>query len=265
MERPVAGRATVNQIDVLWDLTDAAGQDYRIVFEARSHRHPIKQGALHAFRSVVDDIQDDARPVIGVMVTTSRYQPGAKDVAGFYGLLVLELREPTPTDLQNRHEIVVTIAVQRPIIEQVVFEAVEVYDETAHRSAALLERLTVSPPDGQAGEPRSLDRLLTDGELGQLGEPRVVHPVRRAFDPPQVLRVDGQPVASIQAVTAQVGEIAAPPVTVVITGPRSVALLLRDALTGARVWLGHDGEVWTVDFDQLRSQTAGVQWTATGG
>lgn len=58
-------QATDNQIDVLWDFNDAEGKPRRIVFEAPSYKDTIKQGALHAFRSVVDDIQDEARPVEG--------------------------------------------------------------------------------------------------------------------------------------------------------------------------------------------------------
>ncbi len=98
----IKGRGTKNQIDVLWDLIDAADQPHRVVFEARSYRSRIKQGALHAFRSVVDDIQDPARPVTGVMVTTTGYQSGATGVASTYGLVVLELRSPIAADLADR-------------------------------------------------------------------------------------------------------------------------------------------------------------------
>jgi hypothetical protein len=98
----VPGRGIVNQIDVLWDFADARGQPQRVVFEARSYRRRVEQGKLHAFRSVVDDIQDTARPVTGAMVTTVGYQSGAKDIASTYGLLVLELRAPTGADLANR-------------------------------------------------------------------------------------------------------------------------------------------------------------------
>lgn len=58
---------------MLWDFTDAAGRTHRVVFEARDHKNPIKQGSLHAFRWIVDDLQAEDRPVDGVMVTTTGY------------------------------------------------------------------------------------------------------------------------------------------------------------------------------------------------
>ena len=54
------------------------------------------------------------------MVTTMGYQRGAKRVAETYGLLVLELRPPTPRDLDNRLEaIVVTINPVIPVVTEV--------------------------------------------------------------------------------------------------------------------------------------------------
>ena len=93
--------ATANQIDVLWDFTDADGKGHRVAFEARDHKNRIKQSSFHAFRSVIDDTQSEERPVEGVMVTTTGYQSDATRIAETYGLLVLELRPPTPQDLAN--------------------------------------------------------------------------------------------------------------------------------------------------------------------
>ncbi len=52
--------------------------------------------------------------------------------------------------------------------------------------------------------------------------------------------------ALVQAVTARVGDVKAPPVTVTVTGPE-IAWLLRNSLTGARAWIAEDGRVWTTE------------------
>lgn len=236
----VAGRSTSNQIDVLWDLTDANGQPTRIVFEAKSHKRPIDQGRLHAFRSVVDDIQDDGRPVSGVMVTTVGYQKGARSVTSTYGLVVLELRAPTAADMAGRVESVhVTIVAQALVVRDVRFDAIEVYDEAA---AGLVEigQVELEGPAGRV----PLDRHLLDGEIGTLGAPRPPHTIRRVFDPPADLWVGGVRAATVQAVEAVVGDEMAPPATFVVGGLRDVAWMIRNALTGARAWIAEDGRIW---------------------
>lgn len=242
----VQGRATTNQIDVLWDFTDADDKRHRIVFEARDHKNPIKQGSLHAFRSVVDDIQSDTRPVEGVMVTTTGYQQGAKRVAETYGLLVLELRPPTPHDLDNRLEaIVVTINPVIPVVTEVGIEVIDMLDPAAWESRDPWAPLEIqSDPDQMT---ISLQRVLTDGELGTLDAPRALHRVQRLFEPAATLLLNHKPVATLHAVSATVGSSAAPPVTVTVGGLKTVAWMLRDALSGSRLWFGEHGAVWSTD------------------
>lgn len=140
----VSGRSTTNQIDVVWDLTDSDGNRSRIVFEARSYARRVDQLRLHAFRSVVDDIQDLDRPVTGVMVTTAGYQSGARGVASTYGLVVLELREPNEKDLAGRaHEVHVTTVAQMPVIRDVRFEATETAAEPEALRALAVVPMTV--------------------------------------------------------------------------------------------------------------------------
>lgn len=238
----VKGRSTTNQIDVVWDLTDAAGEPRRIVFEARSYGRAVDQGRLHAFRSVVDDIQDPGRPVTGVMVTTTGYQRGARAVAETYGLVVLELRQPTNEDLAIRVASVhVTMNMQVPVVRDVRVEALEVHDETAAGAGlVLLDGVELSLPAGR----KPLADLLLEGELGVLGRGRPPHPVRRKFDPPVDLWIGGVRTATVRAVDAVAGDLAAPPATFVIGGLRDVAWMVRHALTGARAWIAEDGRVW---------------------
>jgi hypothetical protein len=75
LERDVlmAGRATENQIDVLWEFREASGLVVRLLFECRSYRRRINQQALHSWRSVVDDVSDRGIETIGVMVSSTGY------------------------------------------------------------------------------------------------------------------------------------------------------------------------------------------------
>ncbi|GMA85879.1 hypothetical protein GCM10025868_11290 [Angustibacter aerolatus] len=61
----------------------------RVLFECKHYKRKVDQGKLHAFRSVLDDIQD-AVPTYGVFVTTVGYQSGASSLPETYGLTVLE-------------------------------------------------------------------------------------------------------------------------------------------------------------------------------
>lgn len=243
----VAGRSTVNQIDVLWDFVDAQEQPQRVVFEARSYRRRVDQGKLHAFRSVVDDLQAADRPVKGVMITTTGYQSGAKNIASTYGLVVLELRAPTAADFAGRlGGVALTITAATPIIQDVKFEAVEIYDEDFATTLVEPGAISIEHAEGKA-DYGPLDELLCRDELGPPGQPRTVHKVRREFDPPAVLLVYGARTALVQAVTARVGEVAAPPVTFSVGGAETIAWLLRDSLAGSRAWIAENGLVWTTD------------------
>jgi hypothetical protein len=243
----LVGRATTNQIDVLWDFTDADGKAHRVVFEARDYKNPIKQGSLHAFRSVVDDVQSEDRRVDGVMVTTTGYQRGAKRIADTYGLLVLELRPPTPDDLANRLEaVVITINPVIPVVTDIAIEVVDMLDPKAWEIRDPWAPLEIQE-EGSDQAPLALQRVLTDGELGTLDAPRALHRVERVFESPATLALNHQPVATLHAVAAKVGSSAAPPVTVTVGGLKSVAWMLRDALSGSRLWFGEHGAIWNTN------------------
>lgn len=67
------------------------------------------------------------------------------------------------------------------------------------------------------------------------------------FDPPQVLRIRCKQVALLGAVTADVGNSQGPSTRVTVGGLENVVWMLRNALTGARVWFAQDGRVWTTE------------------
>lgn len=244
-DQVVQGKATANQLDVVWDLRDAAGNARRVVFEAKQYKRSVEQGRLHALSSVVRDIQSEQRPVTGVMVTTTGYQRGAKAVAETYDLLVLELREPEERDWRGRvRAIGITMQTQMPVITDLRVEASDTAEDAEGSMTAAVEHLMLIEPDEP---PRPLVNVLTAGELGTLGHPRPPHPVRRQLSPPTALHYEGRWVANVVAVEATVGDASAPPVTITIDGAKDVAYVIRDALSGARVWLAHDGRIWTTD------------------
>jgi hypothetical protein len=245
-DQVLAGRSGPSQIDVVWDFRDASGSPRRVIFEAKSYGRSITREKLHTLRSVVADLQDPARPVTGVMVTKTGYQSGAKEVATTHGLLVLELREPTAADLTGRI-LNVTVVIQPQLVlfpRTLRVEAAEVVDETAGGSTAI-EDVTIVRAGQPSDAPERLKDILLAGELGTLGEPRPLHEVRRTFDPPAQMLVGGRLVALITALVCEVGEEAAEPI--VVTSTRDIAWLIRDAITGARVWVSDDGGYWSTD------------------
>jgi hypothetical protein len=244
-DEDIKGHATTNQLDVVWDFRDERGQPHRVVFEARSYKSDIKQGQLHAFRSVVDDIQDPDRPVTGVMVTTARYQVGARRVASTYGVVVLELREPADGELDGQlKQIILNATPALAIVENLRFEDVELLVESFDSGLAILGAFEIRLPDGQV---IAMSNLLCDAELGNLNDLKPVHEVRRSFNSPVVLRMDGHDVARIRAVSASVGDFLASPATATVAGPQAVAWVLCNSLTGATAWIAEGGEYWVID------------------
>jgi hypothetical protein len=244
----VQGRGANNQVDVLWDFTDAAGRDQRMIFEAKSYARAVDQGRLHTLRSVVDDIQDARRPVTGAMITTRGYQRGARSIAETYGLLVLELRVPESDDLRGRvSQITVKAVTQRPVITDVEFRAVEIYDSSANGTEHAIWRMTLVPRGGDLGAGQPLHVNLAAGELGPLGQPRSAHRVVRTFDPPLELWIDDTRTALLHGIEATVGETIDQAATFRVGGLDSLAYMVRNALTDARVWFATNGRIWETD------------------
>lgn len=247
LERNVAvqGRATSNQMDVLWDLRDAVGQPIRLVFECRSYAKPITQQALHSWRSVIDDITFDDVLTVGVMVTRTGYQAGARRLAETYGIVILELRTPAERDLESRvARITVSMTPRMPHVRSFQVQAVEQFSAEANVTAFLGE-FDVVHADGRR---ESLMDLLFVGELNSMNEdPTPFHRIVRRFDPPVVLRHVERPVARIAALAADVGETEDEPAEIVIRGLDQVAWVLKNTITGAHIWFAEDGRFWTTE------------------
>ncbi len=237
------GRATANQIDVLWEFVDANGQPGRLVFECRSHKAAIKQQAMHSWRSVVDDVAVDGVATVGVMVTTTGYQSGAQDVAETYNVVILELREPTPADTENRLcAIDFSIRLRLPRVVDFEIDAVEMFSD--QNKVAVLDG-DLSIDDGGGGRQPALD-LLFAGEMNSIeGPPTPFHRVVRSFDPPRTLFVEGEPLARVRTVAATIGEVEGDPFEFRVGGLETVAWMLKNTLSGHRVWFAEDGHIWS--------------------
>jgi hypothetical protein len=101
--------------------------------------------------------------------------------------------------------------------------------------------------EGSDQAPLALQQVLTDGEVGTLEAPRALHRVERVYEPPATVALNQQPVPTLHCVAATVGSSAAPPMTLTVGGLKSVAWMLRDALSGSRLWFGEDSGVCSTD------------------
>jgi hypothetical protein len=237
------GRSTANQIDVLWEFLDSNGSPGRMVFECRSFASAIKQQALHSWRSVVDDIAIDDVATVGMMATTTGYQSGAQDIAETYGIVILELREPAEADTANRlWAIDVTL---RPRLPRVVDFQVDAIEALSDQLEVRVLGSELMIEDGGGGRQAALEILLA-GEINDINSPPTpFHRVVRAFDPPRVMFIEGEPLARVRAIAATVGEIDGDPFEFRVGGLENVAWMLKNTLSGARVWFALDGRIWS--------------------
>ena len=244
LERNVVlqGKATTNQIDVVWEF-EAGDRVHRILLECRNYKRKLTQGAVHAFRSVVDDLNDEQVPCIGVMVTRTGYQPGAKAVAETYGVIILELRHPDDADLRNRVTTVqITMVPRIPVFDQVHIQVEDDY-EGEQGPFNVLNADTQIQEEGK--EPRSLLELIMEGEINAIDqEPTPIHPVRRTFDPPARLVIEGIATGRIREISALVGEKEADPYDLTVGGLTNLSWMVKETLGGARAWFTQEGKMY---------------------
>jgi hypothetical protein len=229
------GSSTTHQIDVLWEFREVNSSLRRIIIECRRfYSGSLKQAHVFAFKGVVDDLNTGNLPTTGVMVTVQGYQKGAQSVANSYGVVILQLREPTTIDLKGRlRQIRVEVEVRMPYIgPEVQIQAVRMLaDYTPQRILANEYGLLLAN-----GTSILLQDLLWSEVIGSLDAPPVApHPVTRTFSPPAVLTLRGEPLAQITEVTASVGETLVPASSVAVAGSE-LAWMIANVLDGTRVW-----------------------------
>ena len=236
------GRGTTNEVDVLWEgWIDST--EHRIVVECKHYGRKVDQGRLHTFRSVLDDIADDV-PTTGVFVTTVGYQSGAQSLAETYGIVVLELRPPSPADLAGRvTQIVLSISARMEVVDDVHVEAHWVADrcDASDVLEAVVDEAVIVYSDGSEV---SLREALTTGERSPLGSPPTPpHLVVRDFPGDTLLTLSGRPVVCVRRITATVGDSDSKATHTIGPGSDGIAHILRDAITGSTVWFEKEGRI----------------------
>lgn len=158
----VQGKAEHHQIDVLWEAPTAFGGPFTVLFECKKHARRVEKKDLMAFRTLVDDVAAVRGETVGVFVVSSGYQSGAVNIASTYGIVILELREPTPNDLRGRALVTsLELRIQVPVITG--WDIVASGENAAENRA---ERVStdhpVVLPDGSVS---TLGRIVTEGVL----------------------------------------------------------------------------------------------------
>ena len=87
--------AKKHQIDVYWKF-EKGRIPYEAIVQAKDWQSRVKLGQLLEFKSVQDDLPG---PPLGIFVTQSGYQRGAKEFAAANGIILYELREPSKTNI----------------------------------------------------------------------------------------------------------------------------------------------------------------------
>jgi hypothetical protein len=179
------------------------------------------------------------------MVTTTGYQSGAQTVAETWGVVILQLREPTSKDLEKRlAKIVVAADVRMPFIGQDVAVHAEQMLGDEPRDAVLASEFGLL---GEGGGNIALPDFLWAGVLGGFDEPPVApHRVTRKFDPPAVLTLRGEPLARITSVAATVGEVRLETDPFVIGG-HPMAWMIANVLDSTRVWFTDTDRTYVSD------------------
>ena len=244
----LTGRSAANQIDVVWEFLTPEGMPWRVIIECRRFRTRLKMKDVHAWRSVVDDLDTPELPTLGVMVTSTGYQSGAQVVAETYGVVILLLREPTEADFAGRvTRVRVDIAFRKPVISSLRVTATEQFGEFP----------TGPVPVGSCGlilaDGTTLplaDHLLA-GELGELRDPPApLHEVVRSFDPPAVLTLGGQRRLKVASITATVGEQVMDVPSIAVNGREGLAQVVANVLESTSLWFTDRGTFYTSDDGQ---------------
>jgi len=230
------GKKTKNQIDV--QITKG-GQSSRVIIECRdkTHRNKIDLDEVRTFATVVRHM--DAR---GIMVTTTDYTEGARDLGDDEGIQLLTLRPFQDTDAEGRlMAIEVNIRVVNPVPDSVVIKPVdESLDGQQHRVSPS------APITGASNEQATIGDLIWSMMVAPLeGEaPSGNQSSELAFDPPVTVNNDGQMV-DIVAICVQYHVEVSETRCRVDAGARIAELVLR-TLDGS-----FDRVIWSEDLKRF--------------
>jgi hypothetical protein len=233
----IQGASTKWALDVVWEFEDTSGR-HLVFFECRYMKQALKQESLIAVKGRRDDLAATADTVSAVIVSRTGFQSGALDVAGFYGLIVLELRRPTPTDWHGRvREIRVSMRVFVPDISGLEWNWIDLLPNVSG-GTVLLQNLSFR----QAGKTVSIVNLLYSDE-GAGFEERPVQPIERSFEPVvEAYLPDGQLLGTLDKMRANVG-VKSMTQTITISGDILVAYYVKEALRGDEAFILADGRI----------------------
>lgn len=99
----IQGKSTKHQIDIFWEYL-IAGVNHKVAIECKNYNKRISKGIISSFHGVLTDIGNTN----GIIVTKVGFQKGAKEYADFYGINLIELREPKPEDWKGKIRILTT-------------------------------------------------------------------------------------------------------------------------------------------------------------
>ncbi|WP_118976519.1 restriction endonuclease [Taibaiella koreensis] len=99
----VKGKSTTHQVDIYWEYA-IAGIKHKVAIECKNYNKRISKNIIASFNSILNDIGNTN----GIIVTKVGFQKGAKEFANFYGINLVELREPKAEDWQGRLKVLKT-------------------------------------------------------------------------------------------------------------------------------------------------------------
>lgn len=178
----LVGKTASHQVDVYWKF-QLNGFEYETVVQAKDWNQAVNQGALLQFKAVLDDLPGFP---VGIFVTRTGYQSGARDYAASHGIKLYELREPNDRDLDGRiKEIHVRMHFQMPQVSQ---EKPVIDVEWAK---AEQQRLSIADSDMTIQLAGMADQIYFKDEAGK--------PALSFYDASQKLVAQGTPEETLQS------------------------------------------------------------------
>ena len=252
------GRTTTNQIDVLWEVPAADGEVWRVLFEARRYKRRIGQQDVHAFRSVVDDVDGGSERTLGVMVTTKGYQEGAVRVAAGYGVELLELRSPQERDLEHRvQRIQFRLQMILPRVENIQIVLQPGTESTIspsglHQVASDQLLLRQLPDDAPV---QLMEHLLHDGARRVEGDSPRSTELHLHFEPPALLEFDGRVWPLVEVSARYQEEVAEHEFA--LDGLENLRWITRSVFGSAVSWINRDGVVRGAALGDVAARATG--------
>jgi hypothetical protein len=226
--KKVDGKTTRHEIDIWWEF-EAEGSIRVAAFQCRNLNSRIKQEAVFAFKAILEDLPGEP---VGIMVTKTGYQRGAKRVAEAHGIRILELREPSDKDWEGRvRKIHITLVASVPRFRNFALELAPEVGATLKAPLAGISGDMVFFEADQLTQSTTMAALL-EQSLPSLGETTDWTLHRHEFDRPTFLRTghESQLTGPVKAVRWEVS-VQQEESVVEVNADDLVRYILKDVLT----------------------------------